>query len=88
MGNAESVRRPLKIRGAFTWHTGSHELFDYDNNNQAETIIYPNGKGFLQRKGLELQYNTEEQEEWETLFRMEEGRNGLVKISDGKVTKE
>lgn len=56
MGNAQSVRRPLKIRGAFTWHTGSHELFDYDNNNNVETIISPQGKGFLQRKGLELNY--------------------------------
>jgi hypothetical protein len=52
MGNVQSVRRPLKIRGAFTWHTGSHELFDYDNNNNVETIISPQGKGFLQRKGL------------------------------------
>ena len=59
MGNAEPISRPLKIKGAFTWHTGSHELFDYDNNNQGETLIYPLGPGFLQRKGLELHFVTD-----------------------------
>lgn len=83
MGNAEVSRRPLRIRGAFTWHTGTHELFDYDNNSQTETVIYPSTSGFLQRKGLELQYSQLERAEWETLFQIDEPDGRVVRIVDG-----
>ena len=82
MGSVHTMRRPLKIKGAFTWHNGPYELFDYDNNNQAETIMYPEGSGYLQRKSFELQFVTHQEEGWDTLFEVEEGPNSLIRIRD------
>lgn len=50
--------------------------------------MYPEGPGFLQRKSGELQFVVDEDQHWETLFHIEEGSNRLVKIADGRQSKE